>query len=156
MKILHVLARLAAIFCLLLFIGFTVATWFAHSHEKHCLASAAHADGTIVANITKPLLDAGDNSTVQYPQFAFQTPDGITHTVMSNTGSSPASYSVGQHVDVLYTPGNPDAAQIKSFASSGLLTLVMGIFAGATLIGSLFWFFIDSKVIVPKLRAQTS
>jgi hypothetical protein len=156
MKILHLLARLLAVFCLLLCVGLSIGTWFAHSHEKNFLASAVHADGTVVANIAKPSSDPNSNATVLYPQVSFQTPDGVTHTITSNSGSSPASYSVGQHIDVLYTPGNPDSAQLSGFISTGFLPLMLGIFAGVTLLAALFWFIIDSKVIVPKLRAQGS
>jgi len=156
MKVLHVLARLIAVFCLLLTVGLFVGTWFSYSHEKKFLASAVHADGTVVANITKASLGADDSSTVQFPQFAFRTPDGITHTITSNSGSSPPSYSVGQHVDVLYTPGNPDAATLSGFMGSWFLPMMLAIFAVVTLLAALFWFIIDAKVIVPKLREQAT
>jgi hypothetical protein len=156
MKILHVLARLLVVFCLLLSVGLGVGTWFAYNHSKQFLATAVHADGTIVANITKPSLGANDNSTVQFSQFTFQTPDGTTHTITSNSGSSPPSYSVGQHVDVLYAPGNPDAAAISGFMSSWFLPMMLAIFAVVTLFAALFWFIIDSQVIAPKLREQAA
>ena len=156
MKVLHVLARLIAVFCLLLSVGLFVGTWFSYSHEKKFLASAVHADGTVVANITKASLGADDSSTVQFPQFAFRTPDGITHTITSNSGSSPPSYSVGQHVDVLYTPGNPDAATLSGFMSSSFLPMMLAIFAVVALLAAVFWFIIDSKVIVPRLREQST
>jgi len=156
MKILHVLARLLAIFCLLLSVGLGIGTWFAYSHSKQFLATAVHADGTIIANITKASLGANDNSTVQFPQFTFQTPDGVTHTITSNSGSSPPSYSVGQHVDVLYAPGKPDSAAISGFMSSWFLPMILAIFAVVLLFAALFWIVIDSTVIMPKLREQQS
>jgi hypothetical protein len=154
MKILHTLALLLAVFCLLLCAGLSIGSWVAHSHEKNFLASAVHSNGTIVANIAKPSLGANDNLSVLYPQFSFQAADGQTHTITSNSGSSPASYSVGQHVDVLYAPGNPDSAQISGFMSSWLLSMVLAIFAVVLLFAAIFWIIIDRAVIVPRLREQ--
>lgn len=156
MKILHVLARLLAVFCLLLSIGLAVGTWFAYSHSKQFLATALHADGTVVANVTKPSLGANDNSSVQFPQFTFQTPDGLTHTVTSNSGSASPSYSVGQHVDVLYAPGKPDSAAISGFMDTWFLPMMLAIFTVVLLFAAIFWIVIDRAVIVPKLREQSS
>jgi len=144
------------VFCLLLSVGLAIGTWFAYSHSKQFLATAVHANGTVVANITKPSLGVNDNSNVQFPQFTFQTPGGITHTITSNSGSSPASYSIGQHVDVLYAPGNPDAAVISGFMSSWFLPMILGIFAVVLLFAAIFWLVIDRAVIVPKLREQST
>jgi hypothetical protein len=154
MKIVHLLVLFAAFACFVLAAGLTVGTWFSYNHSKSFLASAIHADGTVVANIAKPSLGANDNSNVLYPQFTFQTPDGTTHTITSNSGSSPASYSVSQHIDVLYAPGKPDEAQISGFMSSWFLPMMLAIFAVVTLLAAIFWIIIDRAVVVPKLREQ--
>jgi len=154
MKILHLLARLLVVFCLLLSVGLAIGTWFAYSHSKQFLATSVHADGTVVANIAKPSGD--NNSNVLFPQFIFQTPDGVTHTITSDSGSSPPSYSIGQHVAVLYAPGKPDSAVISGFMSSWFLPMMLAIFAVVTLFAALFWIVIDTQVIAPKLREHAS
>jgi hypothetical protein len=154
MKILHVLARLLMAFCLLLTIGLSIGSLFAYNHSKQFLATAVHAEGTVIANISTSSADS--DSTVAFPQFTFQTPDGQTHTITSNSGSNPPSYSAGQHVDVLYAPGNPDAAAISGFMSSWFLPMMLAIFAVVTLFAAIFWLIIDRAVIVPKLREEAA
>jgi hypothetical protein len=154
MKILHWLAFAATWVCFVVGIGLLACGYGFYHHSQNFLATCVHADGTVIENV--PAQMSGDSSTVYYPKFSFQTPDGQTHTVKSDTGSSPASYSVGQHVQVLYTPGNPDNAKPHAFWSLWLAPTVFTIMGIAGLIGWIFWWIIDRKVIVPKLRAPAS
>lgn len=45
-------------------------------------------------------------------------------------GSNPASYDVGDSVDVVYQPGDPQNARINSFWSLWIGSIVSGIFGG--------------------------
>jgi hypothetical protein len=49
------------------------------------------------------------------PVFSFTSIDGLTHTVTSDVGSSPAGFDVGDSVRVRYDPANPQTARIHSF-----------------------------------------
>ena len=125
-----------------------------YHHSKNFIASCAHADGTVVENVSGQM--ANDSSTVYYPKFSFQTPDGATHTIKSSAGSSPPSYSVGQHVPVIYTPGDPDGASVDSFMNLWFAATIFFVLGIAGWIGWIFWWIIDRKVIVPKMRGQSA
>jgi hypothetical protein len=70
------------------------------------------------------------------PVFSFTSIDGLTHTVTSEVGSSPAGFDVGDSVRVRYDPANPQTARIHSFFQtwggpllSGLVGLCFTLYA---------------------------
>jgi hypothetical protein len=70
------------------------------------------------------------------PVFSFTSIDGLTHTVTSDVGSSPAGFDVGDSVRVRYDPANPQTARIHSFFQtlggpllSGLVGLCFTLYA---------------------------
>jgi hypothetical protein len=62
-----------------------------------------------------------------YPVVEFVADDGRRHSVQMNEGSSSPQYEVGEDVTVLYEPGRPLDARIKSFGSSALMWILPGI-----------------------------
>jgi hypothetical protein len=76
-----------------------------------------------------------------YPVVEFTASDGKRRQVQLNEGSFPAAYEAGDEVTVLYEPGHPLNARIKSFASSAGMWILPGItgilgiaFLGAVLV----------------------
>lgn len=67
-----------------------------------------------------------------YPVVEFQTSEGKTVSFRSDVGSKPASYDVGEQVEVLYNPQYPTEAKLTGFWS---LWRLAAIFAG---LGSIF------------------
>ena len=63
------------------------------------------------------------------PRFEFQTPDGERREVLSDTGSSPAGFSVGDRVTVLYKPDDPSNAKIDTFGQLWLFPVIVGVIA---------------------------
>ena len=62
-----------------------------------------------------------------YPVVEYVSSDGKRHTVQMNEGSSTPSYEVGDEVTVLYEPGHPLNARIKSVGSAALMWILPGI-----------------------------
>lgn len=84
-------------------------------------------EGEVVALVA----NRGSDSTTYAPKYSFIVV-GQQYTVISNTSSNPAAYSVGEKVSVLFDPSNPFEARIDSF---------MGLWFGPILIsvmGSIF------------------
>ena len=152
-KLLHRIFQFATVACLLLAIGLTWACLAFKRNTQQFLTTAVTADATVTADIVKA---GGDDTPMHYPQFSYQTPDGTTHVLTSNSGSSPPSYTVGQHTQILYPPTNPDGARLNSFWDLWMAPMVFGIMAGACWIGAIFWFIVNRAFVVPKLRTQTT
>lgn len=62
-----------------------------------------------------------------YPVVEFTAKDGKRRSVQLSEGSWPPSYEIGDEVTVLYDPGRPSDARIKSFGSSALMWILPGI-----------------------------
>ena len=72
--------------------------------------------------------------TVYHPVYTFTTEDGQELTQEDKLGSNPPAFIVGQEVQVLYSPRNPQSAKIKTF--SGLyFTPSILFFTGAVFLG---------------------
>jgi uncharacterized membrane protein len=81
-----------------------------------------------------------------YPGVEFTSPDGKTHHVETNEGSSPPSHQLNDAVTVLYDPANPEDVSIQSFAHSLLFWLVPAItgFLGVVFLSiavAIWWIF---------------
>ena len=85
----------------------------------------AHAHGAIGTVIELREKRDSDGDTMYAPVVRFAA-DGREVTFVSNTSSRPAAYHVGEAVEVLYAPGNPDDARVRGFASLWLGPLVLG------------------------------
>ena len=62
-----------------------------------------------------------------YPVVQFVASDGRRREVKMSEGSSSPEYEVGDEVVVLYEPGHPLDARIKSFGSAALMWILPGI-----------------------------
>ncbi|MDP2563653.1 DUF3592 domain-containing protein [Pseudoalteromonas marina] len=59
-----------------------------------------------------------------YPEVAFSSSSNETHKFISNSGCKPACYKKGESVNVLYLPNQPNQAQLNSFVSLWVPTLL--------------------------------
>ncbi|NUS00969.1 MAG: DUF3592 domain-containing protein [Nonomuraea sp.] len=94
------------------------------------LASAQHADGTVVAMTARTTSTRSSDGRVRrqtswYPTVEF-TADGRRYSFRSSTGSNPPSYTKGEGVAVAYDPDDPSDARIASFWSAYLAPLIVG------------------------------
>jgi hypothetical protein len=115
----------------------TLVVGLAAVNQRHFVASAKPAQGTVVTLLT----ERHDSKTRYRPEVQFTAPDGQPVKFRSSMSSSPAAYRVGEAVDVLFDPANPRKAEIDDFktlwlgpvigGSMGLLFLILGAFIAA-------------------------
>lgn len=111
-------------------IGLLVASAFAYRSTRTFLASAASAEGTIVAYAESR---DQEGHLSYYPVVSFRAKDGQRVEFQAHTGGSNRG-PLGERVAVLYDPRSPHEAAINSFFSlwfAPLLLLALGLgFAG--------------------------
>ena len=95
------------------------ACYFTYSHNRKLLARADRADGTVVE-----LRRSGGDSTYR-PVVSFRTAGGQSVTFVTSWGTSPPAYRKGDQVTVLYDAAMPEKAEIESFLSLWLGTLIL-------------------------------
>ncbi len=88
------------------------------------IATAKHASGTVTELV--PKRDSDDGSTTYTPVVMFEADSGASVSFTSSFSSNPPSYAVGETVEVLYEPGNPNDARIKGFGSLWLAPVILG------------------------------
>lgn len=107
-----------------------VSTWRGISRE-------VEAPGRVVELVTRR--DEQGNE-FYYPVVAFALADGSRRTVQMAEGSWPPAYALGDPVTVLYDPGQPLKARVKSTSGTASLwiwTMVTGILAVAFALATL-------------------
>ncbi|PIR04387.1 MAG: hypothetical protein COV59_00890 [Candidatus Magasanikbacteria bacterium CG11_big_fil_rev_8_21_14_0_20_39_34] len=72
--------------------------------------------------------DSEDGTVYYAPKVEFKTTDGESITFVSNAGSNPSSYSVGDKVEVVYAKDKPYGARVNDFGSKFTFPLVFGLF----------------------------
>jgi hypothetical protein len=87
--------------------------------------------GTVIANEARR--DVSDGSTQYFPRFVFATRDGRSISVVSDTGTNPASFREGQTVDLIYIPSHPENARIHSFVQLWFMSLMFAMVGAAAL-----------------------
>ena len=127
--VLTVFIGVAALMCVISVLT-GVSTWRGMSRE-------VEAPGQVVEMVTRK--DEQGNEFF-YPVVAFSLADGSRKTVQMPEGSWPPAYEVGDEVTVLYDPGQPLNARVKSTSGTVSLwtwTIVAGILAVAFLLATL-------------------
>ncbi len=127
--VLTVFIGVAALMCVISVLT-GVSTWRGMSRE-------VEAPGQVVEMVTRK--DEQGNEFF-YPVVAFSLADGSRKTVQMPEGSWPPAYEIGDPVTVLYDPGQPLNARVKSTSGTASLwtwTIVTGILAVAFLLATL-------------------
>ena len=120
---------LSAIF-FLVGIAMLIGGIFVYRSNQQFLQSSLKSTGTITGLDLKQSSD----SSSYYPVVQFRTLENQVINFTSSVGSNPASYQVGETVEVNYNPTNPTSAKINDFTSNWLTVLILG------LMGALFSF----------------
>jgi len=94
--------------------------------------------GTVIAMKEKK----GRVGYVYRPVVSFQTVDNRTIRLTSSGASYPPKYRVGEQVEVIYDPQEPENAKIKSFES---------LWLGVVISGAIGLGFLGFSVLVAKL-----
>ncbi len=148
MRTLVVLPRLFAAVGVVLLV---IATWV-HARERAFVRAAERATGTV----TELHRDVDADGTTYFPVVSFRTRAGDSVTFRSSAGSNPPSYEVGERVEVLYDPADPQRAK-----TSGFFALHIGAFV-FTLLGTIFtavggiWWWLQRRAaqLAGELRAS--
>lgn len=96
-------------------------------------ASSAHStEGKVIG-----LSETRDHDGSSYrPVVAYQV-DGKTYEFTSSTGSNPASYSIGEKVQVLYAPAEPGKGRLDSLSENWLAPLIFLVIGGGLTIAGI-------------------
>lgn len=86
------------------------------------LGKAQEVQGTVVEMVWSSSSDGGGGYS---PVYQFRTISGQMITVKDSLSSSPPMFQVGQTIDVLYDPENPQYARIKKFWSLYFVTILL-------------------------------
>jgi len=84
--------------------------------------SAERAQGTVISNRYSADSDGGGT---YHPEVEFVDHDGRRHTFISTTGSSPASFKVGERVPILYQRDQPEDGSIDTFFQQWFMSLLL-------------------------------
>jgi hypothetical protein len=86
------------------------------------LGKAQEVQGTVIEMIWSSSSDGGGGYS---PKYQFRTISGQMITVQDSLSSSPPMFQVGQTIDVLYDPENPQDARIKKFWSLYFVSILL-------------------------------
>jgi hypothetical protein len=90
---------------------------------RRFLASAKEVKGTVIQMAYRSSSDSGGGYAAVYQ---FRTLDGKTIVAQDSLTTNPPRHKVGQELDVLYDPEDPNRAYIKSFMSLYFLPALLG------------------------------
>lgn len=121
---------LLSIIFFLIGIGMIIGGIFAYRSNQQFLQSSLKSTGTVTG---LDLRHSSDSSSY-HPVVQFRTLENQVINFTSSVGSNPASYQVGETVEVNYNPTSPNSAKINDFTSNWLTVLILG------LMGTLFSF----------------
>lgn len=108
------------------------------SADSDLAAKGGRAEGS-VTEIEEYRVASGKR--MYRPHVGFIDAAGQRRTFVSSLGSNPPSYAKGDRVAIIYDPANPGRAEIDSFLSRYLGTLVFGMFGAVfTMLGAVVLF----------------
>ena len=104
-------------------------------HTKRFVSDAERATGTVIDLSSRT---DSDGDVMYHPVVRFTNAEGRTVQFVSSTGSSPASESEGDRVEVLYDPDDPEDAKLSGFFDLWLWPIAFGALGGMFVFFSLF------------------
>jgi hypothetical protein len=102
-------------------VGLLAGAFYAYQQVRQFVQTAVTANGVVTANV-RAHHHRGDNF---YPRIRFRTTDGQDVSFVSNVGTRPAMYRVGEPVTVIYDAHDPYHASIRSVFSVWLLPMIL-------------------------------
>lgn len=108
--------------------GMTFAAVFLWVRTRAFLNAAQKTQGVITQMIYRRSSKGGGS---YLPEYSFKTLEGQQITVRDNLSSNPPMFQVGQQIEVLYDPQNPQNARINKWMNLYFLPALFG-FLGIT------------------------
>jgi hypothetical protein len=120
-----------------------------YSQSSRLVHHGLRAQGTVVDTV---IGTTRKNGHVWYPIVRYTAQDGGSYRFQSSSGSNPPAYNVGDTVEVLYWPADPEHGTINGFFSLWGGPLIAGVLGGVfTSIGGLLLYLL---VLLPYRRAR--
>lgn len=117
-------------------LGMLVVAMFWLVRQRHFVATASRAHGTVVELERYHSSSSDGDSTTWAPVVTFNTPDGTAHTFVERSSSNPPAYRRGEQVGVFYAADNPGSAVVDGwFSLWGGMSIVGALGVIFTLVG---------------------
>jgi len=101
----------------------------------HFLLDAEHRQGVVISLDQLAETDTDGNETnYYYPRIRFEASDGESYEFRSSTGSNPASYTLGDEVEIVFSAQDPHQSLIYSFAELWGAILALSLFGSVCII----------------------
>ncbi|MGM0769095.1 MAG: DUF3592 domain-containing protein [Pseudomonadota bacterium] len=127
-------------------LGMLAGAFFSFQSTSSFLETATAKPGVV----TDLIYSRSSDSSAYYPVVRFEDEQGRTVEFQSSSGSNPASFSRGEGVRVLFTPGDPGSARIDGFFELWGVTLIVGG------LGMAFFLVGSGMFVVPAIRSGSA
>ncbi|MFH1185490.1 MAG: DUF3592 domain-containing protein [Chloroflexota bacterium] len=99
---------------------------FFYMRTRSFIGRAKEAKGTVIQMVYRRNSSDSDSGGGYSAVYQFRTLDGQTIAKQDSLSSNPPRFKVGQQIDVLYEPGDPNKAQINNWMSLYFLPALLG------------------------------
>lgn len=101
------------------------------------IGKAQEAKGTVIQMVYSRTSSSSGSGGGYAPVYQFRTFDGQNIVIQDSLSSNPPRFQVGQEIEVLYDPGNPQKARLNKWMNLYFVPLLLGgiglIFGGVGL-----------------------
>src|SRR3990172_9867487 len=87
------------------------------------IGKAQEVKGTVIQMVYSHSSEGGGGYA---PVYQFKTLDGQTIVIQDSLSSNPPRFQVGQEIDILYEPGNPQKARINKWMNLYFVPVLLG------------------------------
>jgi hypothetical protein len=115
----------------------SIGIWF-YSSTSALLEKAITAQGTVIE--LRESRRGSSNRRTYKSIFEFTDNNGKLHTIVPSVAANPPSHEIGEKVEVLYDPNEPQNARINSFLSLWFVPLCCAVLSLVPFVlGLVFW-----------------
>ena len=90
------------------------------------IGKAQEAKGTVIQMVYSRTSSSSGSGGGYAPVYQFKTLDGQSIVIQDSLSSNPPRFQVGQEIDVLYEPGNPQKARINKWMNLYFVPVLLG------------------------------
>ncbi|WP_322820290.1 DUF3592 domain-containing protein [Chloroflexus sp.] len=118
-------------------LGLLILGWQAFINTSQRMKNTVATQGTVVEIKPRSVNTNSGQRTFFYPIVEFRTATGETIQFESEAGGNPSAYQIGDRIEIMYNPDQPQTAFINSWelwlpytlflGTGGLLLIVSGI-----------------------------
>lgn len=90
------------------------------------ISKAQKVKGTVIQMVYSRSSSSSGGGGGYAPVYQFRTVDGQTIVMHDSLSSNPPQFQVGQEIDILYDPANPQKARINKWMNLYFVSLLLG------------------------------